>query len=626
MDDILFPFDEPRKIQNAFMVQLYEVFKNKGNFLVHAPTGTGKTASAISPALTYALKNNLTVFYLTSRHTQHLIAVETLKKISERHKVPFNAVDLVGKQGMCNQDGVQNLTSSEFSEYCKDLRKNDHCVHFRNLKQKGQVSMLAHAALQDLKKIGPCHVEKINAVCSAKSVCPFETACLLGKESAVIIADYNHIMSPHIRDSIFKRIEKDLSRCIIIFDEGHNLPQRARDLLTIKLSSYVIDQAVKEARQFGTGELADTIVSIGDFLMELVKENIQIDKEESLVTRGDFEMKVKNLCDLDQLVGDLQDVADEVLETKKRSFIRSVAEFLMSWPGPDEGFVRILSREFDSKGKVQVTLSYKCLDPSFVMRPLFNECHSVIVMSGTLTPTNMYNDLLGFDEDDTIVQEYDNPFPKENRLNLIIPETSTKFTSRSKEMYMQIANRCNEIVTSVPGNCAVFFPSYNIMEEIYFILKDKCDKTIFLEQPGMSKEERGDMLERFKEYKDTGAVLCGVSSGSFGEGIDLLGDYLKSVMVVGLPLSKPNLETQELIKYYDKKYGRGWDYGYIFPAIIKSMQNAGRCIRSKTDRGVIVFLDERYLWNKYYRCFPSDWGMKVAVKPADEIRKFFGTQ
>jgi DNA excision repair protein ERCC-2 len=53
------------------------------------------------------------------------------------------------------------------------------------------------------------------------------------------------------------------------------------------------------------------------------------------------------------------------------------------------------------------------------------------------------------------------------------------------------------------------------------------------------------------------------------------------------------------------------------------MQNAGRCIRTETDRGVIVFLDERYAWPRYFTCFPSDWRLKIAVDPLPEITKFF---
>src|SRR3989338_2286557 len=140
--DFLFPHTEYRKIQEAFMNQVYTTLQNKGQLLVHAPTGIGKTASALSPALTYVIKENKskTVFFLTSRNTQHLIAVETLKKIKTKFNLDLVAVDIIGKKNMCNQSGVQMLRSGEFIEFCKDLREKGQCAYFDNIRVKGKVS------------------------------------------------------------------------------------------------------------------------------------------------------------------------------------------------------------------------------------------------------------------------------------------------------------------------------------------------------------------------------------------------------------------------------------------------------------------------------------------------------
>ncbi len=121
-------------------------------------------------------------------------------------------------------------------------------------------------------------------------------------------------------------------------------------------------------------------------------------------------------------------------------------------------------------------------------------------------------------------------------------------------------------------------------------------------------------------------VLLAVAAASFSESIDLPGDLLKCVIVVGLPLQPPDLETKELINYYDKKYSKGWDYGYILPAITKSLQAAGRCIRSETDKGAIIFLDQRYVWPNYKRCFPPDWKIKITEDYVEEIKNFFNIQ
>jgi DNA excision repair protein ERCC-2 len=89
-------------------------------------------------------------------------------------------------------------------------------------------------------------------------------------------------------------------------------------------------------------------------------------------------------------------------------------------------------------------------------------------------------------------------------------------------------------------------------------------------------------------------------------------------------LDKPDLETTELIAYYDRKFGKGWEYGYTLPAMTRCIQNAGRCIRSETDRGVLVFLDERYAWPRYKSCFPPEWELKTMIDYGDEIAQFFG--
>jgi DNA excision repair protein ERCC-2 len=243
-------------------------------------------------------------------------------------------------------------------------------------------------------------------------------------------------------------------------------------------------------------------------------------------------------------------------------------------------------------------------------------------MSGTLLPTSMYKELLGVEKCQEVV--FKDPFPKGNRLNLIVPKTTTKFTSRSEDQFKDIAKALSEMVNIIPGNIAVFFPSYYLRDMVKKHFDSLSEKTVFSENPELTKEGKQELLDAFKGYKDIGAVLLAAASGSFGEGIDLPGDLLKAVIVVGLPLNTPDLETKELINYFDKKFKKGWDYGYLFPAFNKTLQNAGRCIRSETDKGVIIFLDERYAWPNYKRCFPEDWDLVISTDYKEKIKGFFG--
>jgi len=185
-------------------------------------------------------------------------------------------------------------------------------------------------------------------------------------------------------------------------------------------------------------------------------------------------------------------------------------------------------------------------------------------------------------------------------------------------MYGRIADNINELIEIIKGNKIFFFPSYYLIDQI----KDKVeDKNLFIEESGMDKSTREAILDRFVGLKDEGCTLLAVSAGSFGESIDLAGDKLRAVVVVGLPFAKNDLENKEVIRYYDEKFGKGMDYGYVIPAFTNVLQNVGRCIRSELDKGVIIYLDERYAWNNYRKYFPKSIELRGA-RSYDDVKEF----
>jgi len=590
----LFPHEQIRPEQEKLLETVKKTISSKKNLIVHAPTGLGKTAAAISPALSYALENNLTVFFLTSRHTQHKIVIDTLRQIKEKHKANFIATDIIGKKFMCSVPGVQLLHSSEFSEYCRTAREKGTCEFYEKTRKESGLTVDARAIISNLILGGPLNAEELIELCISKNLCPYYTAIALAAKSSVIIGDYNIIFEPSIRTKILNQVQKKLENCIIIVDEAHNLPDRIRSNLSTVLSSPIIRLAVKEAKSSGFEELIPPLNAVQDVLNHFAAE---AEGKEDLIEKEDFAKKINLIGDYDELAEKLENVAEEVRGQKKRSFIGSVAKFLDAWKGPDEGFARIVS--ISDKA---IKISYKCLDPSVVSEPVVKEAYSTIFMSGTMNPTEMYKEVLGIDRCDEM--EYENPFPKKNKLSMIVPMTTTKFTARNEMQFKNIAVLCTRIINLIPGNCALFFPSYDVRDKISSYLSTAIRKTVFSEIPRMTKQEKTEMLEKFSSYQN--AALLAVASGSFGEGIDLPG-VLKCVIVVGLPLKPPDLETKKTMEYYQEMFGKGWDYGYIFPAINKALQAAGRCIRSEKDKGVVIFLDERYNWPNYRRCFPDNY-------------------
>jgi DNA excision repair protein ERCC-2 len=613
-DRIFFPHDDIRPIQDELIQLVESGLKSKKRVIVHAPTGLGKTAATLAPAVSFAAKNDsVSVFFLTSRHTQHKIVLDTLRQMKEKFGLDFIATSIIGKKYMCLQPNVDQLGSNDFSEYCKALRDKDECEYYINSRDKSGVA--CSATLEGLKRISPVPVEELVERCRKESLCPYDMALSLSIESKVIVSDYNYLFNPSIREIFFKKIGKSLSDSIIIVDEGHNLPSRLREQLTRKLSDRVLKRAIKESKKYQLDDASVLLTGLEAILCDL-SESMKIDTER-LVEREEFIGRVSCLGEYSAVVAQLKAAADVVREQQRISTISWVAGFLEAWPSGDDGFCRILSKDSSV-----ISLTYRCLDPALASKEVIDGSLSTIIMSGTLSPAVMYRDLLGFPKD-SLSKELPSPFPKNNMLAMVVPKTTTQYSKRCPEQYQNISNVCAEIMDAIPGNAAIFFPSYSLKRDIGRTLGTGCKKIIFDEQQGMSKEEKQEFLSRFCKYDN--AVLLGVASGSFGEGIDLPG-ILKCVVVVGLPLGHPDLESDALIKYYDKKFGRGQEYGYVMPALTKTMQNAGRCIRSETDRGVLIFLDERYKWPNYFRYFPSHWNLKIGLDYIDRIKDFFGSK
>ncbi|MBD3303661.1 DEAD/DEAH box helicase [Candidatus Woesearchaeota archaeon] len=609
LEDIYFPHEEMRPIQDELVEKVLFALKNKKNLIIHAPTGLGKTAATIAPALAFTKTKDLTIFFLTSRHTQHKIVVDTLRKIKKKHSLKFIASSVIGKKWMCLMPNTASMRSSDFAEFCKVLRKDDKCGFYLNSRPN---KINFKKALEEIEALSPISTEQVIEISEKSEVCPYEVAIKLASKSKVIICDYNLLFNPSIRENFFSKTNKELANSILIIDEGHNLPARMSELLTQRLSGRVIQRAIKEAKKFDFEELIMPLFELNAVLTRF-SESMK-DSDEKLVSKERFMSEVNKIKNYAELVEDFTLAGDAVLEEQKRSALTSVASFLDTWPNGDIGFCRSIAKKDEN-----ILLNHRCLDPSLSTKDVIDSAYCAILMSGTLSPAKMYADLLGFPED-TLKLEFPSPFPEKNRLTMIIPKTTTKFTQRSDAQFRAIGSICSKIANSIPGNSAVYFPSYYLRDEVAKSLEPACEKTIFYEQPKLTKQEKQDLLNRFT--KNRNAVLLGVAAGSFGEGIDLPG-VLKCVIVVGLPLDRPDLETKELIKYYDQKFAKGWDYGYVMPALTRTMQNAGRCIRSDKDKGVLVFLDQRYTMPSYFKCFPSDWKLRITLDYLRKIDEFF---
>ena len=607
---LAFSHDTIRPGQEELFTTVANALAQKKHVLAHAPTGIGKTAAVLTPALDFALHHDLTIFFLTSRHTQHNIVLETVHKLNERNNTHFPVTSLIGKKHLCAQENVSTMPASDFTSFCKTLVEENACEYYTNA--RGKNNLAAQQLIQILKMGPPVSSEQVMARSAQHKLCPYEISLILAEESRVIIADYYYLFHPKIRETLLGKLKKKLEKCIVIVDEGHNLPSRIRDLLTFRLSSKVMKLAIQEAKKYGLDNILSYLVEIQDVLNQLSATI----REDKLIKQEQFTTPVAKIKEYEELVEEFSTLAEVVRRKQRTSHIGSVAHFLEEWKRKDKGFARVISKD-----EFGISLSNRCLDPALLTKEVFDACYSAIVMSATLQPLSMYADVLGLPN--AVQKSFTSPFPESNRLSLIIPKTTTKFALRSEHQYQEIARVCADIANTVPGCVLLFFPCYRVRDAVADHFAKNYSHKIFYEKPGMEKEEKKKLLDTFSLHTKSAAALLAVAAGSFGEGIDLPG-ILKGVIVVGLPLDKPDLETTQLIAYYDATFGKGWEYGYILPAMSRCIQNAGRCIRSERDRGVVAFVDERYAWPRYNSAFPAEWNTRTTLDYREQIALFFG--
>ena len=215
------------------------------------------------------------------------------------------------------------------------------------------------------------------------------------------------------------------------------------------------------------------------------------------------------------------------------------------------------------------------------------------------------------------MKSYPSPFSSESLQNIICSGVTTKFTERNDGNYMKIAGKINMVDDATPGGVAVFFPSYHVMKQILPYLRNP---SISYQESNMKPAEIRSLINDFRKSR---GILCGVQGGSLAEGVDYSKGEIKTIVIVGVALDEMNIETNALIDYYEKKFGKGWEYGYLYPGTIKALQAAGRGRRKDSDRVAVVYMDERFKWKKYNWIFDKKDKTLLTSVPEKYVYEFW---
>ncbi len=604
----LFPFDRVRESQAAFLGDARRTVAGGKHLVAHAPTGLGKTAVALTAALEVGIAEGRVVLFLTSKQSQHRIAVETLQRMEARG-VDLRVVDVIGKHAMCLQPAAPR-GGRAFHAFC-DLKVATRSCTF-HATPCGEVAAEIRAR--------PVHVQDLVELSARAGTCPHKAALEAARDVDVLVCDYNYVFSA-IQERILSRIERKLRDAILIVDEAHNLPDRIRGQQCGDLTLFGVLRAAKEARGVD-GRLAAELQAVGQALQVALRST----RRETRVAR-DFLPEVLEaassggaLLRSADLAVDCARAGEALVRFGQPTILLEIATFLRMWEEKEEAVLRL------AVGGSEKRISYRLLDASIISRPVFREVAASIVMSGTLHPAGMYADLLGLEPSRRVLRAYASPFPPGNRLLVVTPQVTTSYARRDERMFRRIAEEITRLAAAVPGNVAAFFPSYDLLDRVIARVRwSSMPKEALVERPSWGKAERDRALGWLRDHAVRGGLLAGVLGGGLSEGVDYRENLLRAVCIVGLPLPPPTLEVEALKGYYAQKFGgeKGYEYAVVYPALNKVLQAAGRPIRGETDRAIIVLMDRRFLDSQYAAGMPPDFRYHATADLSREAVSFF---
>jgi DNA excision repair protein ERCC-2 len=296
---------------------------------------------------------------------------------------------------------------------------------------------------------------------------------------------------------------------------------------------------------------------------------------------------------------------------------RSVLRFRQQWE-ESEGVVRVTVAS-----RTKHTVGLLCVDVSNWLGAQLARLGGVVGCSATLSPADFYMDVLGLPSGRTDYYEQPDEVSLERRRVVVAPYVSTLFKDREAHAPMT-ASLLQECIEAVPGNVAVYFPSFSMLEE----LTDRWSlegRSVMRQPRQLLAAERDAWLDQLITSK-TPVVLAAVLGGVFAEGIDLPAGSLDAIFVTGPALPPVGLERDLLKAHYEETFEQGHLYASLIPGLTKVVQAAGRLHRRPTDRGAILLVGRRFRWRDVRSLLPDSWYAEVVEDPVMALRDFFAEE
>lgn len=589
-----FPYPKVREGQNEFIRAAYRAMCRGTELFSEAPTGTGKTVSALFPAIRAIGEGRISkAFYLTPKGTTARSVADCIELFAKGgvsvRSVILSAKDKLCERGrLCSIDYDSCPTASGGSVQDAALclfDKNIHAVAFDDIRR----------CARDFK------------------VCPYELALTYSELCDIIVCDLNYLFDP---DVYIRRFFTRRGDYAFLIDEAHNLADRAREMYSAEietddLTAVASHEAVPEhsALRESALKLERELRAI---LEPMLRDEIRIGEDGApfaayhtrTLPERLFLALGEALSSAEREVYDARADRSEARGARQKiagDYFRRIKKLYSCAERFDTGYELFVFLSGNS-----INMKLFCIDTARALSERLSLGKSAIFFSGTLTPLDYYKHTLGADSSAEVLN-LPSPFAKEQLGVYIMDKISTRISER-EDTLSAVCRVIAATLSARRGNYMVFAPSFAYAKSLHLVFTRKYPKIrAMLQTANMSVKEREEFLGAFGEEDKNYLVGFCVMGGVFAEGIDLTGDKLIGAIVVGIGMPQLSFEREAIAEYYQELLEEGKQYAYIYPGMNRVFQAAGRVIRTEEDRGVVVLIDDRFDDPIYRKTAPTLW-------------------
>ncbi|MBO1320775.1 helicase C-terminal domain-containing protein [Acanthopleuribacter pedis] len=562
--------------QRRLAEESYRVIRDRGRLLAEAPTGIGKSLGVLFPAVKALGAHGLdTLFYLTAKGTGRHAALGAARQLAEVG-MRLKVLVLTARDKTCFvESGACDTRGCPFALGYYD--------RFR-------------AAMADLFARDFLDQATLHEVARAHSVCPFELSLDMTPYVDLIIADVNYAFDP---GAFLRRFfGEDKQETVLLIDEAHNLVERGRAMFSAAFEKRDVLEA-RRALKSTAPEVAKALARLNRHLKKRWNELEEAGREVA-VTREKDDAFADALDRLGSALALWQTEREAALfKEPLPEVLRELGRFrrLCEFFGDD--FVWVTQR-FGKNLRVQLL----CLNPGPMIRQRLAQVRAAVFFSATLTPFDYHQRLFGLDEKAKRLR-LPSPFDSRRQYTLIAQHISTRYRDRGRSLPALI-QLIQTVIAAKQGNYLVFLPSYQYMQQVVTAFSERDHGVeVLVQERAMDEDARLAFLAAFERPRAHGLLAFAVMGGVFGEGVDLVGERLIGVIVVGVGLPKICLERDLIRDHFG--LDQGFNVAYRVPGFHKVLQTAGRVIRDSADRGVVCLVDNRFTDPDYLALFPPFW-------------------